>query len=94
MNDIGEDKLEGEEALNDFFKQIYGKGDPEVGSEIAMTTPKAKTGRGTTRTEDAQGTPTLGCISPSILGGAQQLLQADLRQGRPRGKDRVGVRPI
>jgi len=30
VNDIGEDKLEGEEALNDFFKQIYGKGDPEI----------------------------------------------------------------
>jgi suppressor of G2 allele of SKP1 len=30
VNEIGDDKLEGEEALNDFFKQIYGRGDPEI----------------------------------------------------------------
>lgn len=28
--EIPEDKLEGEEALNGFFQQIYGRGDPEV----------------------------------------------------------------
>jgi len=36
VNDIGEDKLEGEEALNDFFQQIYGKGDPEVSSSSSV----------------------------------------------------------
>jgi hypothetical protein len=30
VNEIGDDKLEGEEALNDFFQQIYGRGDPEI----------------------------------------------------------------
>ena len=31
VNDIPEDKLEGEEALNSFFQQIYGRGNEEVG---------------------------------------------------------------
>jgi len=29
-NEMKDDKLEGEEALNDFFSQIYGRGDPEI----------------------------------------------------------------
>eukprot|EP00802_Teleaulax_amphioxeia_P008239 Tamp_08247.p1 GENE.Tamp_08247~~Tamp_08247.p1 ORF type:complete len:361 (+),score=125.18 Tamp_08247:228-1310(+) len=30
VNEMKDDKLEGEEALNDFFQQIYGRGDPEI----------------------------------------------------------------
>ena len=30
VNEIPEDKLEGEEALNSFFQQIYGRGNEEV----------------------------------------------------------------
>jgi hypothetical protein len=29
-HEMKDDKLEGEEALNDFFQQIYGRGDPEI----------------------------------------------------------------
>ena len=30
VHELPQDKLEGEEALNDFFQQIYGRGDPEI----------------------------------------------------------------